>query len=86
MKIINLKYYILIFVVGLMTSCDDNQFLQEINPNEISKANFWKDLSDTGAGLNATYKTLHGHTLLLKNQEILRSDMGYPGYGRPIPQ
>ncbi|WP_405293582.1 RagB/SusD family nutrient uptake outer membrane protein [Algibacter sp. Ld11] len=85
MKIINLKYYILIFVVGLMTSCDDNQFLQEINPNEISKANFWKDLSDTGAGLNATYKTLHGHTLLLKNQEILRSDMGYPGYGRPIP-
>jgi hypothetical protein len=60
--------------------------LDQINPNEIAKDNFWKNLNETGAGLNAVYQTLHKPGVINKIAEILRSDMGYPGYGRPAPQ
>ncbi|UMB54074.1 RagB/SusD family nutrient uptake outer membrane protein [Lutibacter sp. A64] len=85
MKNINFKYLLLIISVSLLTSCDTNDFLEEINPNEIAKDNYWRNLDETGAGLNATYKVLNNLSILNINLEALRADMGYPGYGRPVP-
>ena len=85
MKKLIFKSIILIFTVGLISSCND-EYLNETNPNVIPQDNFWRNLSETDLGLNATYKTLHNPNVLNIIPEILRSDMGYPGYGRPIPE
>ena len=85
MKNIIFKYLILIISGGILASCNTDNFLEEINPNEIAKDNYWRNLEETGAGLNATYKTLNTLSILNINTEALRSDMGYPGYGRPVP-
>jgi starch-binding outer membrane protein, SusD/RagB family len=84
MKHIIFKSFVLIFAVGAIVSCADNEFLQEQNPNTIGADRFWRNLSETGLGLNAVYKTLHNPGLINVIPEILRSDMGYPGYGRPV--
>lgn len=85
MKQLILKYCIFVFSLGLVTSCENNEFLTENNPNLISTDSFWRNLSETQLGLNATYQTLHKPGILNKFTEMLRSDMGYPGYGRPNP-
>jgi len=69
-----------------MVSCNTDDFLDQKNPNEISEATYWRNLAETGTGLNAVYQTLHHPAVINKIREILRSDMGYPGYGRPAPQ
>ncbi|WP_299556457.1 RagB/SusD family nutrient uptake outer membrane protein [Seonamhaeicola sp.] len=86
MKHIILKSIMLIFTIATMCSCADNEFLQEQNPNIIGVDRFWRNLTETGAGLNTVYQTLHHPAVLNVIAEALRSDMGYPGYGRPIPQ
>ncbi|WP_298493838.1 RagB/SusD family nutrient uptake outer membrane protein [uncultured Algibacter sp.] len=86
MKHILIKSIVIIFTVSAIVSCADSDFLQESNPNVLGVDTYWRDLSDTQTGLNATYKTLHNPAVLNVIAEILRSDMGYPGYGRPVPQ
>ena len=86
MKQLILKTCILILPFCLIVSCNTDDFLDQKNPNEISEATYWRNLSETGSGLNAVYQTLHHPAVINKIREILRSDMGYPGYGRPAPQ
>ena len=86
MKQLIFKYIIFVFALSLFSSCNDDEFLNETNPNVIAEDNYWRNLSETSLGLNATYKTLHNPAILNVIPEILRSDMGYPGYGRPVPQ
>lgn len=86
MKKLILKYSIFVLVLGFVTSCEDNEFLNEKNPNLISTDSFWRNLSETKLGLNAVYQTLHKPGIIIKFEEMLRSDMGYPGFGRPNPQ
>ncbi|AUS05477.1 RagB/SusD family nutrient uptake outer membrane protein [Pseudotamlana carrageenivorans] len=80
-----LKYITLTLLVAFMASCENNEFLEEKNPNVVSTDSFWRNLSETDKGLNAVYQTLHNPGVIIKFEEILRSDMGYPGYGRPNP-
>ena len=86
MKHIIFKSFVLIFAVTAIVSCADNGFLEEQNPNAIGVTNFYRNLSETGQGLNAVYKTLHHPALVNIISEMLRSDMGYPGYGRPFAE
>ncbi|TXE10139.1 RagB/SusD family nutrient uptake outer membrane protein [Seonamhaeicola algicola] len=86
MKHILIKSIILVFAISALSSCADNEFLQEQNPNIIGVDRFWRNLSETNAGLNAVYQTMYHPAVLNVIAETLRSDMGYPGYGRPIPQ
>ena len=85
MKQLILKLCIIIVPLGMLVSCDTEEFLDQRNPNEISKATYWRNLSETQQGLNAVYQTLHKPAVINKIKEILRSDLGYPGYGRPAP-
>lgn len=84
MKTIYFKYFILIFTMGILNSCND--YLSEDNPNAIAKDSYWRDLSETEKGVNAIYQTLNNPLLVNIIEEAQRSDMGWPGYGRPAPQ
>ncbi|WP_066219023.1 RagB/SusD family nutrient uptake outer membrane protein [Formosa haliotis] len=86
MKNTIIKAFLGLLIIGSFSSCQDNDFLDEVNPNEISKDSYWRNLKETGTGLNAVYKILHSPFLINIIEEMQRSDMGYPGYGRPVPQ
>jgi len=86
MKQLIFKICILIIPFGMVLSCNTDEFLDQRNPNEISEATFWRNLSETQQGLNTVYQTLNKPEVINKIKEILRSDLGYPGYGRPAPQ
>ncbi|MDO6761235.1 RagB/SusD family nutrient uptake outer membrane protein [Tamlana sp. 2_MG-2023] len=85
MKQLIFKYTFIALAISFMVSCENNEFLTEENPNFISTETFWTNLTETGNTLNAAYATLHSNDLLNKFEEILRSDMAWPGYGRPNP-
>ncbi|SDX42906.1 Starch-binding associating with outer membrane [Lutibacter oricola] len=84
MKNISLKILVFTFIVGLFSACGD-EYLTEVNPNEIAKDSYWRNLDETGAGLNATYHTLHDRFILGVVEDAIRTDQGWPGYGRPAP-
>lgn len=79
-----LKYILLLFCVGHFASCE-NEFLTQVNPNEIASDNFWQNLNDTQAGLNAAYASLRNYYIFSFVESSCRADMGWPGYGRPAP-
>ncbi|MGA9639455.1 RagB/SusD family nutrient uptake outer membrane protein [Flavobacterium sp.] len=83
MKRFNYKYLI-ILAVGILGSCNED-YLAESNPNLIASENYWKDLTDTNKGLTAAYSALLDENALAIATDALRSDMGWPGYGRPTP-
>ncbi|MDC0177448.1 RagB/SusD family nutrient uptake outer membrane protein [Polaribacter sp.] len=86
MKKIIYKICLLVLTLSVLSSCVNDEYFEITNPNEIAKNNFWRNLSETELGLNAVYQSLHNPGVLNKINEMLRSDMGYPGYGRPIAQ
>jgi len=67
----------------IVVSCDDEN-LEVVNPNESSTGSFWKNLSDTNIGLSAAYNALLDEDIYMIVREGMRSDMGWPGFGRPI--
>lgn len=83
MKNVKLKYILLVFIAGYLVSCNDDS-LTEVNPNESSTGSFWKNLNDTNIGLAAAYNALLDEDIYAIRNEALRSDMGWPGFGRPI--
>ena len=85
MKNTYLKIVILLITFGTVTSCDNEEFLDQSNPNEIDISNFWRNLDETQIGLYATYKMLYHHNTFNLVEEMLRSDLGYPSLDRPLP-
>ncbi|MGY6648219.1 RagB/SusD family nutrient uptake outer membrane protein [Wenyingzhuangia sp. IMCC45574] len=88
MKNTILKFAIIALSVGSITSCSEDfkrDLLEQENPNELTAVSYWRDLKDTQAGLNATYKSIYDPNVLNINPEMLRSDMGYPTLFRPLP-
>ncbi|MBN2486244.1 MAG: RagB/SusD family nutrient uptake outer membrane protein [Bacteroidales bacterium] len=67
------KYILLVFILILNYSCND--FLEEVNPNELSTDNFWKTLDDCETGLISVYGTFNDIKLLSIEQESHRSDL-----------
>ncbi|MDE5417535.1 RagB/SusD family nutrient uptake outer membrane protein [Labilibaculum sp. DW002] len=83
-----MKKYIYKCLVGLMmlfslSSCDD--YLTEVNPNEVTTGSFWKTLNDCEIGLVGTYNQFSDGNIMLLSDETNRSDLSFPGYGRPSP-
>lgn len=80
-----LKYIIATVIVGGgLVSCDD--FLTQVDPNNLNTEVFWESLDDTEAGLTATYATLRKSGVINMMEETRRADMGWPGYGYPTPE
>nr|WP_320120705.1 RagB/SusD family nutrient uptake outer membrane protein [uncultured Marinifilum sp.] len=82
MKINIIKYIAAVLVVLSFSSCDDD-YLTEVNPNEITTESFWRNLTDCSTGLNAVYNQFKNPGLMGVSEELRRSDMCYPGWGRP---
>ncbi len=82
-----MKRIILILTIGLLSlvACENADFLEEKNPNLIATDNYWKNLDETNATLNATYSVMLNHNVLSLQEEAWRADMGWPGWGRPNP-
>lgn len=78
-SIINILAAILLVVS--FSSCDD--FLTKNNPNEMTTEQFWANLDDCQTGLNAVYNQFRNSGLLELGSNINRSDLSYPGFGRP---
>lgn len=83
MKINIVTYIATALIVLSFSSCDDH--LTEVNPNEISTESYWKNLSDCKQGLVAVYNSLRDPNVVSLSDENNRSDLSYPGWGRPTP-
>ncbi|PKQ64283.1 RagB/SusD family nutrient uptake outer membrane protein [Labilibaculum filiforme] len=81
MKIKILKYLAAASILLSFSSCDD--FLTEVNPNEISTASYWNNLSDCSKGLTAVYNQFRNPGLMSVAEETKRTDLSFPGWGRP---
>lgn len=78
------KLAIALGIAFSISSCNDD-FLEQVNPNELSTSSFWKTKKDLDKGLIAVYSTLkHGNLIRIPDENI-RTDLTYPGYGRPNP-
>lgn len=84
MKMINLKQLILLSsALFIATSCED--YLTEVNPNEVQQTEYYSSLEETESGLTAVYAVMRIHELMNIQYEQYRNDMAWPGYGRPAP-
>ncbi|WP_068471742.1 RagB/SusD family nutrient uptake outer membrane protein [Saccharicrinis aurantiacus] len=77
--IINIASAILLLLT--MSSCED--FLTQDNPNELPKTKFWTNLYDCEVGLVAVYNQLRNTGIIQLDAATNRSDLSWPGYGRP---
>ncbi|BDD02343.1 RagB/SusD family nutrient uptake outer membrane protein [Persicobacter psychrovividus] len=75
------RYILCLLFVIPMTGCED--FLTQVNPNEISTDNYWRNLRECESGLIAVYNQLRNTGMMAVGAETNRSDLAYPGYGRP---
>ena len=76
------KIAIIMAVAISLIACKDD-FLSEVNPNEISTENFWKNTTDLNTGLIAVYNAFKDGNVMSTGNEYNRSDMSFPGWGRP---
>ncbi len=84
-----MKYSILsIILAGGITlglnSCDSN--LTQTNPNKQTVDTYWNNLNETNATLNSVYAAFRDQNIFLIPNEAWRTDEGWPGFGRPVPQ
>ncbi|ARV16606.1 RagB/SusD family nutrient uptake outer membrane protein [Polaribacter sp. SA4-12] len=81
-KIFNYKFTMLLIIILSMSACNED-FLEEANPNEISTDSYWKTLGDLESGLVAVYNAFKDGNTFAIVDETKRSDLAWPGYGRP---
>ncbi|RYY36948.1 MAG: RagB/SusD family nutrient uptake outer membrane protein [Sphingobacteriaceae bacterium] len=77
------RYSIVILLLTSVLAMSCQKFLEEVNPNKLATDNFWKTLDDCDAGLTSVYSAFKNPNVLAIEAESNRSDLTYPGYGRP---
>ncbi|SNR31596.1 Starch-binding associating with outer membrane [Lutibacter agarilyticus] len=81
-KIMNSKFAIILIIALSFIACS-KEFLEEVNPNQISTDSFWKTVDDLNAGQNAVYNAFKDGNIMRVSDEYNRTDLTYPGWGRP---
>ncbi|WPR71082.1 RagB/SusD family nutrient uptake outer membrane protein [Flavobacterium sp. NG2] len=81
-KIINTKITVILALAILIAGCS-NDFLDQKNPNETTTDTFWRDANDLSFGLVAVYNAFKDQDIMLLREETYRSDISWPGFGRP---
>lgn len=76
-----LKYLAIGIILIMPFGCSD--FLDEKNPNQLSTDSFWKTPEDCNMGLTAVYNAYKNGNVLAIGDESNRSDLTWPGWGRP---
>ena len=83
MKKMIFKKSVLVMVLAITCFACSKSFLEETNPNNVSTENFWLTVGDLDNGLTAVYNAFKNGNVLRTLDEYNRSDMTYPGWGRP---
>jgi len=81
MKIHIIKYFFVALLAFSIVGCED--YLEEVNPNEISTDSYWRNLNDCKTGLVAVYNQLRNGGIIGLSEENSRADLVWPGWGRP---
>lgn len=63
-------------------ACSES-FLEQTNPNNPSTESFWKTVGDLDIGLTGVYNAFKNQSIMSVADEYNRSDMTFPGWGRP---
>ncbi|WP_109831857.1 RagB/SusD family nutrient uptake outer membrane protein [Reichenbachiella versicolor] len=74
----NILYTLLVPVFLLATSCQEDEFLTEVNPNAITPEVFWESSSDFDKALNTVYGALQFKSVSGANltYEMVQGDLG----------
>ncbi len=83
MKMKTIKKLVFLLVSSLSILGCSEEFLEETNPVELSTDSFWLNINDLETGLTAVYNAFKDGSVLRIPEEVNRSDMSYPGWGRP---
>lgn len=80
------KLVIVTFILTTTTSCNDDEFLHQTSPDELTSSNFWRNTQDAQSGLVAAYSTLESRNNFWDGWqegrpvvEYFRSDYALPG-------
>jgi hypothetical protein len=80
------KLYILALILTLSTSCNDDEFLEQSSPDQLTTVNFWRNSEDAQSGLVAAYSELESRSNFWDGWqegrpviEYFRSDYALPG-------
>ena len=88
MKSINKIYSMLMLVMALvvLSSCDDDEFLEQTSPDQLTSESFWRNAADARSGLTAAYSELESRSSFWDGWqegrpvvEWFRSDYALPG-------
>lgn len=82
-----MKKIISILVLGLgLIACNDNEFLEQQSPDQLTSESYWRNVEDAQAGLTATYAELESRSNFWNGWqegrpvvEYFRSDYSLPG-------
>ncbi|TXE10201.1 RagB/SusD family nutrient uptake outer membrane protein [Seonamhaeicola algicola] len=77
------KKLVFLLVTSLCIFSCSEDFLEETNPVELSTSSFWLNINDLETGLTAVYNAFKDGNILRTGDEYNRSDMTFPGWGRP---
>ena len=80
------KLIIVVSVLITITSCSDDEFLEQTSPDQLTTENFWRNAEDAQSGLVAAYSELESRSNFWDGWqegrpvvEYFRSDFSLPG-------
>lgn len=82
-KTIFKKTVLATLVLAITCFACSESFLEEANPTLLSSDSYWKTIDDLNGGLIAVYSSFKDGNVLRTGDEYNRSDMTFPGWGRP---
>ena len=56
------KFIIVAFLLTVTTSCNDDDFLEQTSPDQLTSVNFWRNAEDAQSGLVAAYSELESRS------------------------
>lgn len=80
------KLVIVAFILSISTSCNDDDFLEQTSPDQLTSESFWRNAEDAQSGLVAAYSELESRSDFWDGWqegrpvvEYFRSDYALPG-------
>ncbi len=80
------KIFIVPFLLMALISCNDDEFLEQSSPDQLTSSSFWRNFDDAQSGLTAAYSELESRSNFWDGWqegrsvvEYFRSDYSLPG-------
>ncbi|WP_282122118.1 RagB/SusD family nutrient uptake outer membrane protein [Algibacter mikhailovii] len=76
------KIFNIIMIGALVLAQSCSEYLDEVNPNELSVDTYWKTLDESESNLTSVYGGMLDQFVLGTEVDFTRTDMVFPGLGR----